>query len=92
MASNLFISYDLDKPGQNYPAVIARIKELGRWHHFQFSLFYVNTQLSPAEAFAHVIAVMDANDKLAVINASSGVVSTGDRPPIDAINAIWFAP
>lgn len=91
MAFNLFVAYDLDKPGQNYPEVTERIKELGPWHKFQFSLFYVNTILTPAEAFTHVVSVMDANDKLAVINAVGGVVSTGDRPPIDAINAIWFA-
>lgn len=91
MAFNLFVAYDLDQPGQNYELVRTCIKSLGHWHQFQFSLFYVNTQKTPAEAFAYVFGVMDSNDKLAVINAASGVVSTGDRPPIDAINAIWFA-
>jgi hypothetical protein len=35
---------------------------------------------------------MDLNDRLAVINAADGLgamVSTWDRPPIDAINSIW---
>lgn len=89
MAYNLFIAYDLSSPGQNYDAVRDAIKGLGQWHQFQFSLFYVNTQLSPAEAFALVNATMDINDKLAVINAEGGVVSTWDHPPIDAINTIW---
>jgi hypothetical protein len=92
MAYNLFIAYDLDKPGQNYESVRAHIKGLGQWHQFQYSLFYVNTQLSPNEAYAVVSAAMDSNDRLAVIDARGGVVSTGDRPPIDAINAIWFQP
>lgn len=88
---NLFIAYDLMEPGQNYDAVQGAIKELGRWHQFQYSLFYVSTQHSPAEAFALVQAHMDRSDRLAVIDAQAGVVSTWDRPPIAEINAIWTA-
>ena len=92
MAYNLFIAYDLDKPGQNYDAVHTAIKRLGQWHQFQYSLFYVHTERSPSEAYAAVGAAMDPNDRLAIINAESGMVSSWDRPPIDAINAIWFQP
>ncbi|MDP2259937.1 MAG: hypothetical protein Q8J89_09500 [Caulobacter sp.] len=87
--ANLFIAYDLMAPGQNYDAVRDRIKALGQWHQFQFSLFYVHTDMSPGEAFQFVSVALDANDRLAVIDASGGVVTTWDRPPIDAINAIW---
>jgi hypothetical protein len=59
---------------------------------FQFSLFNVNTPLSAQQAYARAAAAMDAKDKLCVINAFGGVVSTGDRPPIDEINAIRLAP
>lgn len=89
MAYNLFIAYDLMSPGQNYDDVRDVIKSLGQWHQFQFSLFYVNTPHDPEVAFAQVKAVMDTNDRLAVINAERGVVTTWDRPPIDAINTIW---
>lgn len=89
MAYNLFIAYDLISPGQNYDAVRDAIKSLGQWHQFQFSLFYVSTDHSPDGAFSIVNRVMDTNDRLAVINAESGVVSTWDHPPIDAINSIW---
>lgn len=92
MSYNLFIAYDLDAPGQNYDAVRDAIKGLGIWWQPQFSLFYVHTEHTPNDAFAIVTAAMDANDKLAVINASGGVVSTWDHPPIDEINAIWFNP
>ncbi len=92
MTYDLFIAYVLIKLGQNYDAVRDRIKSLGIWHQFQFSLFYVSTEFTPEQAFAHVSAVLDGNDKLAVINASGGVVTTWDKPPIDAINAIWSAP
>ncbi|HKI60722.1 MAG TPA: hypothetical protein VKA31_00365 [Mariprofundaceae bacterium] len=89
MANNLFIAYDLMQPGQNYDAVRDRIKQLGQWHQFQLSLFYVNTEFSPEQAYAHVTAVMDTNDRLAVVNALSGIVSNWDQPLIDAINSIW---
>ncbi len=89
MAYNLFIAYDLMKPNQNYDGVRDAIKSLGASYQFQFSLFYVNTQFTPQEAFNIVGRVTDANDRLAVINAEGGVFTTWDRPPIDAINAIW---
>ena len=92
MAYNLFIAYDLDAPGQNYDGVRDAIKSLGQYWQAQFSLFYVNTPYSPDEAFAIVRAAMDINDKLAVINAVGGVVTTWDRPPIAEINAVWFNP
>lgn len=92
MTYNLFIAYDLVPPGQNYDAVREAIRSLGAWHQFQFSLFYVNTEHTPQQAYAIVAAQMDARDRLAVINAQSGVVSNGEKPLIDAINAIWFGP
>ena len=92
MAYNLFIAYDLDAPGQNYELLRDRIKSLGSWHQFQLSLFYVNTEMTTAQAFAACRATMDGNDRLAVIDAAGGIVTAWDRPPIDAINAIWFAP
>lgn len=91
MAYNLFIAYDLIPPGQNYPAVHEAIKNLGTWYQFQYSLWYVNTQYSPTEAFSLISGAMDARDKLAVINAQSGVVTNWDYPPLDAINSIWQA-
>lgn len=92
MSYNLFIAYDLVPPGQNYDAVRDAIRSLGKWHQFQLSLFYVNTEMTPQQAFAHVIQFMDARDRLAVIDARAGVVSNGEKPLIDAINSIWFAP
>lgn len=92
MANNLFIAYDLMSPGQNYEAVRDRIKALGTYWQFQFSLFYVHTSYSANDAYAFVHAVMDSNDRLAVIVADAGLVTNWDHPPIDAINAIWSQP
>lgn len=95
MSYNLFVAYDLIPPGQNYEAVRERIRSLGQWHQFQYSLFYVNTDFTPEQAYAAVAEVMDAKDRLAVINcdfAMGAIVSNYDRPLIDAINAIWVRP
>lgn len=92
MRYNLFIAYDLLPPGQNYEAVCKAIRSLGPYYKFQYSFWYVSTEKSPAEAYAIVSAAMDIWDKLAVINAESGIVSNWDHPPIEAINAIWFQP
>ena len=92
MTYNLFIAYDLMRPGQNYEAVQSRIKELGLYYQFQMSLFYVNTIHPPAVAYYRVAQAIDTSDRLAVINAVGGIVSNWDHPPIDEINAIWTAP
>jgi len=95
MACNLFIAYDLHDPGQSYEAVRDAIKDLGQWWQAQFSLFYVHTESTPAEAFARVHAAMDSNDRLAVINcdfALGAIISNWDHPPIDAINSLWVTP
>lgn len=87
--ANLFIAYDLMAPGQSYDVVRDAIKSLGQWHQFQYSLFYVSTVLSPQQAYDRVIVTMDRNDRLAVIDATAGVVTDWDQPPINEINAIW---
>jgi hypothetical protein len=71
MANNLFISYDLMKPGQNYEAVIEKIKGLGSWAKVHYSLFYVSSKYSARQATDHVWAAMDANDTILVVNAST---------------------
>lgn len=92
MAYNLFVAYDLMSPGQNYDVVRDAIKNLGPNWQFQYSLFYVHTNLTPDQAYARVLSSMDANDKLAVIVADGGIVTNWDHPPINEINAIWSAP
>lgn len=89
MPYNLFVAYDLIRPGQNYEDVRAEIKSLGIWQQFQFSLFYVHTELTPQQAFDRVRRTMDPNDKLIVINAFGGVVSS-PQWEVDAVNSVWF--
>lgn len=69
--NNIFISYDLNSPGQNYSAVIEAIKSIGHWANVQKSLWYVNTNLSARQVLDRVLAEMDKNDSLIVINVSN---------------------
>jgi hypothetical protein len=61
MGNNLHISYDLNVPGQNYEAVIAKIKTLGGWAKIHKSYWYVNSVLTAKQACDAVWAVMDVN-------------------------------
>lgn len=90
MRYNLIVAYDLINPGQNYDLVRARIKQLGLWYQLQYSLFYVSTELTPQQAHAHVSSVIDANDKLLVVNAYGAVVTPLPLGDIDALNNAWF--
>lgn len=90
MAYNLFVAYDLDTPGQNYDAVHERIKSLGRWYHAQQSLFYVHTNLTPKEAHDAVLAVMDSNDKLMVVESTGAWMYPAPPADVEAINRVWF--
>lgn len=71
MANNLFISYDLMAPGQNYQRIIDSIKELGPWAKIEQSLWYVNSLLNAESAAKIIRASMDNNDVLIVIDATN---------------------
>jgi hypothetical protein len=91
MAYNLLITYDLDKPGQNYDGVHAKIKSLGTWYHPQLSVFYLHTALSAVEAHNAIWSVMDTNDKLIVADIKNIILMPAPAADIAAINNIWNA-
>ena len=77
MSRNLFVAYDLNNPGQNYERVIAEIKRHGGWAKLEYSLFYLDSN-ETAESVANAVwRVMDSNDKLVVIDATTN-------------NAFWY--
>jgi hypothetical protein len=75
--NNLFVSYDLISPGQNYDEVVAAIKSLGSWAKVHYSLWYVKSAHSASKAAEIVRAAQDVNDSLIVIDASNN-------------NAAWY--
>ena len=75
MANNLFISYDLNSPGQDYEAIFDEIKSLGSWAKVQKSFWYVNSRLTAKEAADRIRKKMDKNDSLIVVDASNNNAS-----------------
>lgn len=71
MANNLFISYDLNSPGQDYEKVIEKIKSLGSWAKVQKSLWFVSSILTAEQAAKSVWQVMDRNDSVIVVDSKN---------------------
>ncbi len=71
MANNLFISYDLMNPGQNYEKVAAAIKSLGTASKLLLSLWYVKSNYTAEQAQDAVAKANDPNDKILVIDATN---------------------
>jgi len=65
------ISYDLNKPGQDYPELYKEIKKLGNWCHPVDSTWFVKTSLSASKVRDKLNAVMDSSDSLIVVKASA---------------------
>jgi hypothetical protein len=91
MAFNLLVTYDLDKPGQDYNAIHAKIKSLGTWYHPQLSVFYLHTAFSAKQAHDAIASVMDGNDKLIVADIEQIIIAPALASDIAAINNIWNA-
>lgn len=71
MANNLHVSYDLINPGQNYEKVIERVKQLGTWAKVHQSYWYVNSSRTASQAVDYIKPVLDANDKVYVVDATN---------------------
>ena len=68
----LLITYDLNKPGQNYSGLYDEIKGLGSsWWHYLDSTWLVRTSLSANDAADRVKKRIDDSDNLLVLNVTS---------------------
>ena len=75
MANNLHITYDLITPGQDYTAVIEKIKSLGAWAKVTESFWYVQSDLTASQARDQIKLVLDPNDKLYVVDSTNGAAA-----------------
>ena len=66
----LMIAYDLNRPGQDYSGLIARIKRHGPWWHHLDSTWFVRTTLSASEMRDDLGRFLDSGDELLVMNVS----------------------
>jgi len=71
MSNNLFISYDLNSPNQDYNTVIEVIKSLGAWASVHKSVWYVKSDKSAEEALNIIKEKVDANDSVLVIDTNN---------------------
>ncbi|AHG83056.1 hypothetical protein F543_1920 [Bibersteinia trehalosi USDA-ARS-USMARC-189] len=70
MKNNILITYDLNKSGQNYVALIEKIKTLGAWAKVQQSVWYLHTSYSSKEVLEILSTITDYNDSLFVAQLS----------------------
>ena len=75
MANNIFISYDLKSPGQDYSKIISEIKTLGPWAKVLESLWFVSTTLSASDVVSKLKTKIDYNDSIIVIDARNNNAS-----------------
>jgi hypothetical protein len=66
--SALLISYDLNKPGQNYNELYEKIKELGTWWHYLDSTWIVVSSLTQSQAFDRLKPTLDDSDSVLIVN------------------------
>jgi len=64
------ISYDLNKPGQDYNSLFEAIKELGTWWHCLDSTWIVKTNNTAVQIRDYLKNQIDSNDALLVVDLS----------------------
>ncbi|WP_454560824.1 hypothetical protein [Mycobacterium haemophilum] len=69
--SALLITYDLNKPGQNYGPLYEKIKGLGTWWHYLDSTWVVDTYLTPTEANERLRTALDDSDSVLIVNITN---------------------
>jgi hypothetical protein len=68
--SAYLVSYDLDKPGQDYTDLIDAIKQIGGVRTLYSEWFVATATMSAKTIFEHLSAFVDANDRLLVVGLS----------------------
>jgi len=69
MSKPYLISYDLDKPGQNYDKLIARLKEHGAVRVL-LSQWVLTTTWTAVQLRDDLMAYTDSNDRILVVQIS----------------------
>jgi hypothetical protein len=89
-SKNYLIAYDLNKPGQQYDRMQEGIKKVATWYmKLQYSLYYIRSDKSGAEIYQILCGYQDANDKLAVIEASNAWVSHLTPEQLSTFQSLW---
>ncbi|WP_100488590.1 hypothetical protein [Sporolactobacillus pectinivorans] len=67
------ITYDLNKPVQDYDDLFKKIQSLGDWNHFMKSNWFVSTsQYGTEDIQKELLKILDQNDFLFITRLISG--------------------
>lgn len=72
---NYIIGYDLNRPHQDYPALIGAIQGLGLWWHCLDSTWIVKSNLTTTQIRDQLGGHIDANDELLVVDITGKAAS-----------------
>lgn len=70
------VSYDLNKPGQNYNELYEELQKFSWWHYLDSTWLVVST-LSASEIRDRLKKHLDSSDELLVVRAGTGWASYG---------------
>lgn len=68
--ATLLVGYDLNRPGQDYPDLIQKLKSYGTWWHHLDSTWLVVTELNPRELRDALLPFVDDSDELLVLDVT----------------------
>ncbi len=68
--ARFMVGYDLDKPDQDYPDLIRKLKSYAAWWHCLDSTWLIQTAKSHAELRDDLLAHIGSSDKLLVIEVT----------------------
>jgi hypothetical protein len=71
------ITYDLQRPGQDYAGLFEAIKSLGTWWHCLESVWLIKTPLASGQVCESLRPHIDANDSLMVAALSGNWATLG---------------
>ena len=69
------VEYDLNRPGQNYPELIAAIKSFPEWCHHLRSAWLVVSPLSAENVRSFLLPHIDGGDDLIVVDVSGAAAA-----------------
>ena len=85
------ITYDLTRPGQNYPQLFERIKECGtEWHGMQ-NVWFVESASSAAQIRGHIATAVDSGRTLGTIS-TIGFIVGGVGAAVGVYGLVWGKP
>lgn len=67
----ILVAYDLNRPGQLYPALYEALKAVPLWWHYLDSTWLLRTDESAVQVRDRLMQHVDANDELLVVDVTS---------------------